>query len=91
MPILKALFGMKWLSDPHPHMEFKYNQSFILPLIFDVLHGTVQGLILGPILYAIFVSPISDLEDISTFIFDSKPFFTCLLQDEYLTGIQGHI
>ena len=32
-------------------------------LMFDVLHGTVQGSVLGPVLYAIFVSPIFDLED----------------------------
>jgi hypothetical protein len=31
------------------------------------LLGTVQGLILGPVIYAIFVSPLFDLEDLFAF------------------------
>ena len=31
-------------------------------VLFDLLLGTVQGSILGPVLYAIFVSPLFDLE-----------------------------
>ena len=35
--------------------------------LYDVLLGTVQGSVLGPVLYAIFISQIFDLEDMSAF------------------------
>ena len=34
--------------------------------LYDLLLGTVQGSVLGPVLYAIFISPIYDIEDMST-------------------------
>jgi hypothetical protein len=36
-------------------------------VLYDLLLGTVQGSILGPFLYAIFVSPLSDIEFLLTF------------------------
>jgi hypothetical protein len=39
--------------------------------LFDLLLGTVQGSVLGPILYAIFVSPIFDIAPLLTFADDS--------------------
>ena len=39
--------------------------------LFDLLLGTVQGSVLGPILYAIFVSPIFDIVPLLTFADDS--------------------
>ena len=38
---------------------------------YDVLLGTVQGSVLGPVLYAIFISPLFDLEDLSAFADDN--------------------
>ena len=40
-------------------------------ILFDLLLGTVQGSILGPILYAIFVSPVFDQEDLFAFADDT--------------------
>ena len=39
-------------------------------VLFDLLLGTVQGSILGPVLYAIFVSPLFDLEGLDAFADD---------------------
>jgi hypothetical protein len=39
--------------------------------LYDLLLGTVQGSILGPVLYAIFVSPMFDLEELSAFADDT--------------------
>jgi hypothetical protein len=36
-------------------------------ILFDLLLGTVQGSILGPVLYALFVSPAFDIEPHSAF------------------------
>ena len=53
------------------------NRSFYVSIdgqnstLFDLLLGTVQGSILGPILYAIFVSPMFDLCDLSSFADDN--------------------
>ena len=38
--------------------------------LYEVLLGTVQGFVLGPVLYAIFISPLFDLEDLSAFADD---------------------
>ena len=40
-------------------------------VLYDLLLGTVQGSILGPVLYAIFVSPMFDLEELSAFADDT--------------------
>ncbi len=39
--------------------------------MFNLHLGTVQGSILGPVLYAIFVSPIFDIPDMSAFADDT--------------------
>ena len=39
--------------------------------VVDLTHGNIQGFILGPILYAIYVSPLSDLTDITNFSDDN--------------------
>ena len=39
--------------------------------LYNIDHGTIQGSILGPILYAIYVSPLFDLTDISNFADDN--------------------
>ena len=38
---------------------------------FEINHGTIQGSILGPILYAIYVSPLFDLTNLSNFADDN--------------------
>jgi hypothetical protein len=40
-------------------------------MLFDLLLGTVQGSILGPVLYAILVSPLFILEDLDSFADDT--------------------
>ena len=40
-------------------------------ILFDLLLGTVQGSILGPILYALFVSPLLSLEFVLVFADDN--------------------
>lgn len=53
------------------------NRSFYVSIdgtnsvLFDLLMGTVQGSILGPILYAIFVSPLFDICELSAFADDN--------------------
>jgi hypothetical protein len=49
-----------------------YIKEIILSFIkFDLLLGTVQGSLLGPVLYAIFVSPLFDIEPVLSFADDS--------------------
>jgi hypothetical protein len=49
------------------------NRSFYVSIddensiMYDLLLGTVQSLILGPIMYAIFVSPLFDICDLTSF------------------------
>ena len=53
------------------------NRSFFVSIdgqnsiLYDLLLGTVQGSILGPILYAIFVSPMFDVCELSSFADDN--------------------
>ena len=59
---------------------------------YDIKSGTIQGSILGPILYAIYVSPLFDLTDLSNFADDNfaltwhtnKQMATNLMQDELM-------
>ena len=61
-----------WLENRSFYVSINGENS----LMFDVLHGTVQGSVLGPVLYAIFVSPMFDLEDMSSFADDNYCFNT---------------
>ena len=57
----------KWLQERYFYVTIGYDNSFIHWL--DL--GTVQGSILGSILYAIFVSPLFDLEKMTMFTDDN--------------------
>ena len=56
-----------WLSNRSYYVTVDGSNS----ILFDLLLGTVQGSILGPILYAIFVSPVFDQEDLFAFADDT--------------------
>ena len=56
-----------WLTDRKQYVEISGHSSAIL----DLNSGTVQGSILGPLLYAIFVSPMFDLTNITNFADDN--------------------
>ena len=56
-----------WLTDRKQYVEV----SGISSVMTDVGSGTVQGSILGPFLYAIFVSPLFDLTNITNFADDN--------------------
>ena len=56
-----------WLSNRYFYVSIDGKNSCVQPL--DV--GTVQGSILGPILYAIFVSPLFDLVKLTLFAEDN--------------------
>jgi len=56
-----------WLKDREAYVEFGGESS----MTFKVPEGTVQGSVLGPILFAIFVSPVFDLFNIISFADDS--------------------
>ena len=56
-----------WLSDRSYYVSVEGANS----IMYDLLLGTVQGSILGPVLYAIFVSPLFDLEDLFAFADDT--------------------
>ena len=56
-----------WLKDRCFYVSIDGNNS----LLYDLLLGTVQGSVLGPVLYAIFISPLFDLEDLSAFADDN--------------------
>jgi hypothetical protein len=50
-----------WLSKRSFYLSIDGQNS----IVFDLLPGTAQGSILGPVLYAIFVSPLFDLNDLT--------------------------
>ena len=56
-----------WLSERSYYVTVDGSSS----ILYDLLLGTVQGSILGPVLYAIFVSPLFDLEDFFAFADDT--------------------
>ena len=56
-----------WLRGRSFYVEANGSASFILGI--DI--GTIQGSILGPILYALFIKPIYDLVKITTFADDN--------------------
>ena len=56
-----------WLEDRSYYVNVNGQNSYL----FDLLLGTVQGSVLGPVLYAIFVSPLFDIEPVLSFADDS--------------------
>jgi hypothetical protein len=56
-----------WLSDRSFYVSINGDNS----ILFELVCGTVQGSILGPILYAIYVSPLFDLQDLTNFADDN--------------------
>ena len=57
----------EWLSNRHYYVDIEGENS----CLFDLLLGTVQGSILGPILYAIYVSPMFDKHFLLAFADDT--------------------
>ena len=56
-----------WLSDRSYFVSVNGKNSRLI----DLSHGTIQGSILGPILYAIYVSPLFNLTDLTNFADDN--------------------
>ena len=56
-----------WLRDRYLYVEANGKNS----IIFNTNIGTIQGSILGPILYALFIRPIYNFEKITTFADDN--------------------
>ena len=56
-----------WLRDRSFYVSVNGHNS----TLYDLLLGTVQGSVLGPVLYAIFISPLFDLEDLLAFADDN--------------------
>ena len=56
-----------WLKE----RSFYVETNGITSMFYDINSGTIQGSILGPILYAIYVSPLFDLTDLSNFADDN--------------------
>ena len=56
-----------WLKNRSFYVEINGLNS----MFYDINSGTIQGSILGPILYAIYVSPLFDLTDLSNFADDN--------------------
>ena len=56
-----------WLENRFYYVSIDGKNS----VLFDLLLGTVQGSVLGPVLYAIFVSPIFDIDDMLAFADDN--------------------
>ena len=56
-----------WLKNRSFYVEVNGLNS----MFYDINSGTIQGSILGPILYAIYVSPLFDLTDLSNFADDN--------------------
>jgi hypothetical protein len=56
-----------WLKDRSFYVSLDGNNS----VLWDLLLGTVQGSVLGPVLYAIFVSPLFDIIPVLSFADDS--------------------
>ena len=58
-----------WLKERTYFVSFNGKNS----TLYNILLGTVQGSVLGPVLYAIYISPIFDLEDKETLKLHAVP------------------
>lgn len=56
-----------WLKNRMYYVEI----DGLVSKIFDINFGTIQGSILGPVLYAIYVSPVFDITNLSNFADDN--------------------
>ena len=56
-----------WLKERNFYVSIDGSNS----ILYDLLLGTVQGSILGPVLYAIFVSPVFSIAELSAFADDT--------------------
>jgi hypothetical protein len=56
-----------WLKGRSYYLSIDGSNS----IIFDLLLGYVEGSILGPVLYALYVSPLFEIEDFSTYVGDT--------------------
>jgi hypothetical protein len=59
-----------WLSDKSAYCEVNKNNSEF----FDVNYGTIQGSILGPLLFVLFISPLADITTPTTYADDNYLF-----------------
>jgi hypothetical protein len=57
----------EWLSDRNAYVEVDQNSSAFFP----VKCGTVQGSVLGPVLFSLFISPVYELEEMISYADDS--------------------
>ena len=56
-----------WLSNRQSYVEIGGNSSYMK----ESNSGTVQGSVLGPVLFSIFIRPIYDKEDLTTYAYDN--------------------
>ena len=59
--------------------------------IYDSDIGTIQGSVLGPILYAIFVSPLFDLTQLTNFVDDNFCIEWVLYQESHTVAWNVHM
>ena len=69
-----------WLSNRSAYCEINKTNSEI----FAVNYGTVQGLILGPLLFALFISPLADITTPTTYADDNYLFGSGRTEKEIL-------
>ena len=58
---------------------------------FEINHGTIQGSILGPVLYAIYVSPLFDITDLSNFADDNYALTWNANKDLAITSMEAKL
>jgi hypothetical protein len=59
-----------WLSDRSAYCEVNKNNS----KFFDINFGTIQGSIIGPLLFALFILPLADITTTTTYADDNYLF-----------------
>ena len=58
---------------------------------FEINHGTIQGSILGPVLYAIYVSPLFDITNLSNFADDNYALTWNANKDSAITSMEAKL